>query len=91
MTDDNVDLDTLAEELYIHMLTHGFVWKFEDGERTPEPSEISVGIERLIEMLKDEPNGTGVQGGRIYINKQEGVYDVYVHYGGIPDPGRESL
>lgn len=80
-------LEELSNDIYLHMLSNGFVWSFEDGRRTPEPSEIADGIESLISRLATEPDGTGIQGGRIYINKYEGEYDVFIHYGTIRPNG----
>lgn len=73
----------LAFDIHMHMIRMGYKWK-QDGELvTPSPEDIQVGIDRLIERLSDEPVGTGIQGGRLYINKQEGVYDVFIHIGEV--------
>lgn len=76
----------LAHDLHMHFLTHNFEWRYDQELRTPLPDEIHEGLDRLIDRLSDEPDGTGIESGRIYINKTNGEYNVYGHFGTVkPD------
>lgn len=71
----------LAHDLHMHFLSHNFGWRYGKELRTPLPDEIQEGIDKLIERISGEPDGTGIESGRIYINKTDGEYNVYAHFG----------
>lgn len=80
------DLEGIAIDTQLSMLTRGQQWYYPEGLRTPRVDEVRAGIAKMIKHISDKPLGTGIQVGILYIVKlEEGKYDVFTYTGTVTD------
>jgi hypothetical protein len=62
----------------------GYEWNFSDGRRVPSEEEINKTILMAMEALKDEPENTQMEVGRLIVKKRGSFVDVFVHIVELP-------
>jgi hypothetical protein len=71
----------IESELESLFLVHDYRWKIDGVLRYPTSEEIRQTIDRAVEELYHEQDGTQLEVGRLIIKKSQGHYDVYAMIG----------
>lgn len=61
----------------------GYKWTFKDGTRTPTYGDITEYVLKAIDQLKDKPDLTQIEFGRLIVQKHGSFYDVYVQVAAV--------
>jgi hypothetical protein len=73
-----MEIESEIESLF---LVHDYRWKIDGVLRYPTSEEIRQTIDRAVEELYHEQDGTQLEVGRLIIKKSQGHYDVYAMIG----------
>lgn len=73
----------LEDELESFFLVHDYRWKIDGALRYPTADEIKRTIDKSVEELCDEEEGTQIEVGRLIIKKHDSGCAVYVLIGEI--------
>lgn len=72
----------IYDELAEFFKDNHYVWKFDNGKRTPTADDIQEVVDLAVQKLYDEPSGSILEVGRLIIQKSDNkTYDIYVHFG----------
>jgi len=83
---------SLASDIHDEFVRKGYTWNFKvGGQKTPTVDDIDKTLAYMSETLNDQNAVEGatlefpLSSGRLIMKINEGVKDVYVHYGSIKE------
>lgn len=74
---------SLADEIYLHFVKHGFTWKIGGEDVPPSLEDIEAFLDKCREVMYDEEDGAMLTTGRLVIHKNDGHLDAYVLIGDL--------
>lgn len=73
----------LCDELEEVMREHDYTWRIDDVLQHPSAADIKQVIDKAVAELYYEQDGALIEVGRLIIQKNGTMYDVYLHFGAI--------